>query len=410
MLLLTVAIVVVLPPLPPVAGAQSAASSPALQLCRSYVTPCQRELNLPIGGQTTLDLRLAAPQSNPSWNPLSLVAWYARILVHGDTASPVMDSAASGRPVQESGATNLALEGMKSFSVQTGQFGQGPTPYLRIQNSYDPTVGLLEYGVTLVGHLSGQSSPIALQLKSGEELLLGRVTLFAERPGRTLLLDDTSAPDASNLVVLDNAGNLGTMGINATGPLAAVNVGPRAEKARLAGRLRPNLRFPAVDSTGETETFQDRFMVEFWKRDAVPTWRGGGDLPLATFSNLAVDAAGQFIIPDLAPELLPPGIYDLRVQAKGYLPVLAQGVGIDTPAHGAEQLPVWVEANFASPSARDLNGDHVVNEADLEIIRSRFGEPATTNETEPGADINYDGIIDGQDFSLLAVNFGKVGD
>ena len=398
-----------MPPVKSGASAQSTAASSTFQLCRSYVIPCQREVNLPVGGKAIFDLRLAFPQSFASLESISVVAWYTRILLQGKGVSVVMDDGSTGHPVQEVGAPDLVLEGMSSLPGNVEEGGRNPGQYLRIQNDYDPLRGILEYGVTMVGHLAGQPSPGALPLKPGEELLVGRVVLLGEQSGRTLLSEDTSALGSSSAVVLDSAGNVATVSLNASYPLAVVNAGPGAEKARLAGSVRPGLPFSTVGSTRGTGPFPGEFAVEFWRSGATPPWRGGTDFPVATFSNLAVDDTGRFTIRDLAPALLPAGTYDLRVRTKGYLPVLAQAVNIDTSGQGQEQLPAIVEVAFPPLPAGDLNGDQVVNDSDLEILKASFGKLAVTAE-EAAADINGDEIIDGQDFSSLAANYGKVGE
>ena len=408
-LLLAAAIVASLPPLTPGALAQSTAAPPAFQLCRSHVFPCQQEVNLPVGGEATLDLRLSVPRYSHGQQAIFLVAWYTRILVQGEGSSVVMDSGSPDHPVLEVGAPDLALEGMSPLTGHLGSGGQNHVHYLRIQNDYDHSKGILEYGVTMVGHLAGQTSPSALTLYPGEERLIGRVTLRGDQSGRTLLSEDTSALGSSRIVALDSAGDVETISLNAAYPLAVVNTGPFAEKARLAGSVRPGLPFSTVGSTRGTGPIPDEFAVEFWQSGAIPPWRGGEDFPIAVFSNLAVDESGRFTIRDLVSQILPPGTYDLRIRAKGYLPVLAQSIEIDTSGHGREQLPAIVEVAFPPLPAGDLNVDQMVNEIDLEIIKSRFGKLTVTAE-ESAVDLNGDGVIDGQDFSLIAANYGKIGE
>ncbi len=59
---------------------------------------------------------------------------------------------------------------------------------------------------------------------------------------------------------------------------------------------------------------------------------------------------------------------------------------------------------ISPPCYGDLNGDGVVNTADLTLLLVQFG-----NGAAPGtpADINADGVVNTQDLTLLLVNFGR---
>ena len=48
----------------------------------------------------------------------------------------------------------------------------------------------------------------------------------------------------------------------------------------------------------------------------------------------------------------------------------------------------------------DLNGDNLVDTADLGLLLARFGT------TDPDADLNSDGFVDTADLGLLLANFG----
>jgi hypothetical protein len=53
----------------------------------------------------------------------------------------------------------------------------------------------------------------------------------------------------------------------------------------------------------------------------------------------------------------------------------------------------------------DANFDGVVNSDDFSIMAAHFGKQ-TSNGWEQG-DFNYDGVVNGNDFGVLAANFGK---
>ena len=89
-----------------------------LRLCRAYVTPCQDEVNLPVGGAVTLSLRLDAGEASAPAEAHSLFAWYVKLLLHGDKSVQVPRQRSTGGPFQEQGAPGLALNGLVPLTVQ----------------------------------------------------------------------------------------------------------------------------------------------------------------------------------------------------------------------------------------------------------------------------------------------------
>ena len=56
----------------------------------------------------------------------------------------------------------------------------------------------------------------------------------------------------------------------------------------------------------------------------------------------------------------------------------------------------------SGPLAGDINGDNIVNCADLAIIRAAFGKRTVDVGFDPRADLNHDGIIDIRDLAAEA--------
>ena len=386
-------------------GAQSDGLLLKLSLCRSYVIPCQRNVNLPTGGSVTLDLRLAAPAATPDGKPLALVGWYAGLRLSGAAGLHPIPADTLGNPVRERGEPELALNDLIPLSRGTANTALATLSYLRVRNRFDAAAGRLDYGIATVGHLSRPTHPPDLPLSPGSDLLLGRVTWQGSRTGRTELAAVDSAPDAVKAVILDAAGNQATATVSTAKPLAVVNVGNRAEKARLLGRVWADLPAPE----GLRHPIAGKFAVQFWPAGAIPHWQGGNDAPAVTFTNVSSDQDGNFTIRDLPPELMPSGLYDLRVITHGALPATVRNVPVDTSGPAGVRLPALVAVNFGALTSGDLNGDYIIDDNDLAVLRLRFARLAGGKDGDDLTDLNRDGITDGQDFSLLAANLGKKG-
>lgn len=65
--------------------------------------------------------------------------------------------------------------------------------------------------------------------------------------------------------------------------------------------------------------------------------------------------------------------------------------------------PVQLEPNLPCPCVGDLNGDRIVNAADLSILLGFWGP---TGPTLPAADITQDGVVDAADLALLLGAWG----
>jgi hypothetical protein len=172
--------------------------------------------------------------------------------------------------------------------------------------------------------------------------------------------------------------------------LARINVDPARPPVALAGRLE-------VAGAALTE-----MSVSFWKPGALPLWREGAAKPVAVFSGIPVSATGDFQVEDITEAVVPAGAYDVRVKRSGALSQAASGVAIP-PAAGRG-------LSFGLPRHGDVNGDDRVDEADLALLKAGFARLAGQAGYQPSADFNADGVVDGQDFSLMALSFQEHGE
>ena len=377
-----------------------------LRLCRAYVTPCQDEVNLPVGGAVTLSLRLDAGGSTAPAESHSVFAWYVKLLLHGDKAVQVPRQRSTGGPFQEQGAPGLALNGLVPLTVQPARLGLESNSYYRVRNGYDSRERTAEYAITRLGDPAGADGLPPIPLPADGSVLIGNLTLRGSRAGTTQLAASDAATASPQLVVAQGSEELSPIDLATTNPLAVVNVGPDAEKARLEGRIWSDM--PAGDDAFHPYTGE--FGVELWPSGAVPVWQGGTDLPTATFTNLTTDGKGKYSVPDLSPQIIPAGRYDLRVKGPGTLTVLAERVRIDPSGGEGDDLPLVVEVDFGPLLSGDLTGDNVVDEADLAMLASNVGKRVRDSAALARADFNGDEVVDGQDFSLLAASYGRHGE
>ena len=376
-----------------------------MRLCRVYVIPCQQEVNLPIRGEVTLSLfvdRLETLDSRDTW---SLAAWYVRLLLQGEDAVRVRNGGSAGNPFQERGFPGLALNGWTHLSGQSDLSDPEARHYYPVRNGHNVSKDFLEYGVTLVAAQPDSLSGPTMPLPAGDRIALGNVTFQGARAGTTHLEASDSTTSLPQIVVASESGDPQPIDLGTFPPVAVVNVGPEAEKARLQGRIWSDLPMDAESFHPYTGEFE----VELWQSGAVPTWRGGTDRPVAVFTHLTADREGDYRVLDLAPQIVPSGRYDLRAQGPGTLTVLAGGVRIDTSGNRRGDLPVVVEVDFGPLPSGDLNGDNVIDEEDLAALEGVFGTLIKGSNTPIPGDINDDGVVDGQDFSRLAASYEYYG-
>ncbi|CAI7999384.1 hypothetical protein GBAR_LOCUS2704 [Geodia barretti] len=377
-----------------------------LRICRAFVTPCQQEVNLPVGGEATLALHLDPPDDLDPTLPLSLVAWYLKVLFLGDEAVEISTLRSAGRPFQEQGSPDLVLNGVRSLQEPPPQSAINTMGYYRISNGYEHEAATAEYGITLVALAPGEQAEAGIRLPDEDSVLIGSINLKGASAGTTQLLAEDSATYSPQVVIMDASSGLSQSDLEVNGPLAVINVGPTAEKSRLQGHVWSDL------PTGEDSfhPFTGTFDVQFWQPGTVPVWLGGTGHPTATFTNLTGDSEGNYHVPDLSPQMLPAGSYDLRARGAGTLSILEQDVHVDTSGSSGQPLPIIVIIDLGPLPSGELTGDNRVNEVDLSFLRSNFGSLVSRGEAGATGDVNNDGVVDGQDFSLVAANFGRQGE
>ena len=390
------------------AADNSANLAVTIQVCRIDVTPCQREVNLPVGEEVTLGLYLDTTEELNLPEAHSLVAWEFHFQLISTARVEVVPTGSAGGPVQERGNPALVLDGLNRLSSNAGQVAAAGR-YYRVQNSYDSNTGQIDFSVTLVGFSRENRSANTIAITPGSRLLLGMITLSGVAPGSAELVAADSSPTAFQVVTVTESGaestRLTPLVAGAGSPLAVVNVGPAAEKARLEG-----LVWQQTPVGAEKRPFERQFTLTFWKTGAVPSWLGGDAEPVAAFANLTADRKAEFTVTDISAELIPSGIYDLRVNGVGALSDLVSDVTIDTSGEAPGSLPVTVSVDFGIMRSGDLNGDNVVDSADLSALKSSFGDVKGNAAFNPTADLNADRVVDVQDFSLLTANLNGVGE
>lgn len=384
---------------------QPSGPSATLLLCRVSVTPCQKELNLPVDGEVTLSLFI---DRDDNFNPMdswSLAAWYVKLLFQPDDTAAVPRVGSTDKPFLESGFPGMVLNDVASLSEETAQIEQGSVGFFRVRNRYDAKESVAEYSVTLVGR-PGSYIRSQVPLLAGENVLLGNVTLRGSNAGTTQLATEDSPATSPEIVVFSSSEKPTPIALQSAQPLAIVNVGTDAEKARLQGNVWSDL--PTGDES--LHPFTDEFKVELWRPSSLPVWLGGVDRPTARFTNLAADSKGRYSVSDLSPRIIPSGTYDIRASGVGTLTRMIPNVPIDTSGSNGRRLPVAVDVDLGPLLSGDLTGDNLVDRNDLSRIKTDFGKRTRTLEAGAEADFNDDGVIDGQDFSLMAANYGKSGE
>lgn len=114
-----------------------------------------------------------------------------------------------------------------------------------------------------------------------------------------------------------------------------------------------------------------------------------------------MSGAGEFTI-----ENVPFGSYILKIKRPGYLArSLLVTVTPESP-DVIELAPPGTERRF-NLWAGDVNGDGIVDAADMSIITSLLGVGVCSEGYDPAADLNADGVIDNSDILLALKNLGR---
>ena len=325
--------------------------SPTFELCRIDVSPCQREVNLAPGEEVTLALLVRSPDSasiSPDW---SLVAWHLKMRVGGDNVIGFPDVGSAVTPFIESTGALTALSGVNPINAGI-QADTASSNFYRVRNSYSETERQLDYAIAILrGENAGQAQP-SPGFMAGEKALLGTLTLRGAGTGTAQLSIDSGEPSASKMVLRTSSGELDVIEVPSREPLARVNVGPDAEKLRLKGKIASDI----PGNEGEYQPFGKPFKIEVWQRDATPSWQGGPDMPLATFSNILGDQHGSFVIRDIPTRFVSGGTYDLRVIGNGTLPYIKREVPINPSDRQSGNLLNIVDFAVGPLASGDLNG------------------------------------------------------
>lgn len=391
-----------------VALAQGPSDLPRLKLCRANVSPCQQELGLPLDGQADLDLVIAVPERFSTIRGWPLVAWHIRLKIGNPDIIGIATRPPDGAHVQERGTPALALAGLNpllpggSESLLLPEKGA----YLRLRNHYDPATGLLEYGINVLAQPASEDPAPVPRLPRDSEILLGKVRVRGTAPGHTDIAADPHIPNPLEFLYLRRSRNLTAANLTASHPLATIEVGSEAELARLEGSIKT-----AAPRQGRVYPRSgDGIVLELWESGDAGNPRENDNTPVAVFREIQAHEVGEFFVADLRESMVPAGVYDLRLKIPGALTALARGREIDLGAASGQPLPKVVKVDFGPVIYGDLSGNNSINRSDLQKLRERFGESAARHSDGEYADLNGDGVIDAQDFSLLAINLGIKGE
>ena len=380
--------------------ARSANPDLELHICPTEMSPpCPGDVELRVGDKVTLDLLLTAANgaaADTRW----LVGWELHLQLTGAAAIEVAAAGISGRPVQERGDRRLFLDDWLPLRANARTASRH---YYRIQNSYDPATGRLDYSVVLAGYSTEPPIDGLKPLAGDDGLLLGRITLRGVAPGEVELRPRSAAPFQA--AVLTPEGKI--IPLTARARSLTVDVLPEDDPTAPPPVLRGRVWSQSVRGRDRPRPFNRPLTLTVWQAGAVPPWRGGTARPLAIFSGLTADSSGRFAVRNLPPNVRPGETYDLRVKGLGTLSALNSGITI--PTGNANPLRPSLSVDFSPLRDGDISGDNRVENSDVAALRAAFGYSETAANFNPAADFNGDGVVDGQDFSRLSANFNQVG-
>ena len=370
---------------PPALHGQTA--GPSLQVCRTNVSPCQDAISLGVGDVATVHLVLSPGSPPPDGDPKGLLAWETHLVLSGDKEGV---GVSANPPVQAPDAPTLSLAELSGHSA----IDPSGTRHFPVQNRFDPTSGLLDYAVVLVGADSpSQWAGIPLSTP-GSGITLGSVQIEGVSPG-TVVVSGGSLP--SQVVIHEPGAGKVPVHLSFQGPLATLSVGSVTTPS-VAGRI---LGLSAATS-GLSRQFRT-VRVSLWEVGAVPPWRGGTASPKATFDKIELSADGAFEVLDISPSLAPPGPYVIRVKLDG---ALSRAVSATVLPRESGSSPAILE-DIPSLLYGDSNGDNRVDSIDVDSLKDAFGY---REEFPIVTDFNHDGITDAADFSVMDLSYGEVGE
>ena len=394
---LAAAITIALASSPPTPPALTAVPQVTVDICRAGVEPCQREVNLPVGGTVGLDLFLEGPGTGDTSEPRWLVAWETHFQLVDSSAVFLAEAPGGGEPVREQGNARYALEGLTRLGGNAGDEADGAAvQYFPVQNRYDADSGKLDYAVTLLRFNPVEPVPRVLPFPDQSRILLGRIEFRGATQGRVSIVGNGSSGIPFQAILLNQSDQLDHLTPSAAStPLATLDIGPAGGTVQLEGQLarhRPTA-----------------LAITFWVPGSLPPWKKGTAAPIATFYDVLADANGMFRVPDLSPSVLPAGTYDLRVKGRHTLADLVPNIKIPAPASNSPEPTV---VNIAPRQLRDgdIDSDHIVDRLDLLALKDTFGRLAGSPGYDDRADFNQDSLVDSQDFSRLAQSYNSQSD
>ncbi|MCS7208083.1 MAG: carboxypeptidase regulatory-like domain-containing protein [Fimbriimonadales bacterium] len=108
-------------------------------------------------------------------------------------------------------------------------------------------------------------------------------------------------------------------------------------------------------------------------------------------ATVTLGDSGAFTVPNV-----PSGTFKVWIKARGWLATLTDGITI----------PNLLPIAFQSGAHGDVNGDNVINDADLLEVLLNFGQSGANLNP----DVNYDGVVNDSDLLVILLNFGQRGD
>src|SRR5919106_2326168 len=251
LLLLTTALAICCIALTHILNTEAATPLFFIQVCRANVEPCQNEVSIPEDGTVELDLVLTATDPKARNGSLQAARWATPLSITDSSVVELMPDAASGLPVREQGASELALKGLLKLQDISSE---GSGQFFTVQNQFDGSSGILDYAITLVRFDQAKPQPRVLPFATDTQLHLGRITVKGVSEGSSDISPEATSGNPFQVVTVDASGDLSSAAAGPSSiPQATVKVGD-VTTAELQGQIvsqgtvngPPPGRFPTV--------------------------------------------------------------------------------------------------------------------------------------------------------------------